>query len=117
MTLDEARELVNGPLWPKVRDAFIAYGKFEIYPKGDLRRLDYLDREMREQIAAWQQAIPKIAEWRKVIDGAAVRQLKAENPGVYPEILRYALYLEGREDATRTLLKIKFPEAYALCCS
>ena len=117
MTMDEARELVNGPLWPKVRDAFLATGTFVVYAKGDKRRLEYLDNETREEIDAWLKAIPEAEKWRTVIDGKAVRQLKVEHPKVYPEILRYLPYFANAKDVTRTLLKIKFPEAYRLCYS
>ena len=117
MTLDEARELVTGPLWTKVRDRFLETGSFEIYPRGDLRRLEYLDAATRERVDLWLKAIPKIGEWRKVVEGGEVRRLREEYPGVYPEIMRYAAYFEGRADATKILLKIKFPEAYELCCS
>ena len=117
MTMDEARELVNGPLWPKVRDAFLATGTFVVYAKGDKRRLEYLDNETREEIDAWLKAIPEAEKWRTVIDGKVVRQLKAEHPKVYPEILRYLPYFANAKDVVRTLLKIKFPEAYRLCYS
>ena len=117
MTLDEARELVNGPLWPKVRDEFLATGTFAVYGKGDLRRLGYLEPSVRAEIELWLKAIPQLDSWRTVIDGKAVRQLKADYPGVYPEALRYQPYFAGAKDVTRTLLKIKFPEAYRLCYS
>ncbi len=117
MTMDEARDLVNGPIWPKVRDAFLATGTFAVYPKGDLRRLEYLDAETREAVEGWLKAIPEAETWRTVVDGAAVRRLKAEHPQVYPEILRYLPYFAGAKDVTRTLLRIKFPEAYRLCYS
>lgn len=117
MTIDEARELVNGPLWSKVRDVFLATGTFVVYAKGDPRRLEYLDGEIRKEIELWLKAIPKAEGWRTVIDGKTVRQLKAEYPGVYPEILRYLPYFADAKDVVRTLLKIKFPEAYRLCYS
>ena len=117
MTLDEARELVNGPLWPKVRDEFLVTGTFAVYGKGDLRRLGYLDPSVRAEIELWLKAIPQLDAWRTVIDGKAVRQLKADNPGVYHEALRYQSYFAGAKDVTRTLLRIKFPEAYRLCYS
>lgn len=117
MDLNEARELVNGPMWAKVRDDFLATGSFHVYPKGDLRRLEYLDDATRRQIDLWLEALTHVDAWRKVMDGATVRQLKADYPGVYPDVLRYAAYFTGKKDATMTLLKLKFPEAYELCCS
>ena len=71
-----------------------------------------------------------------------VRELKAEYPGIYPDVFRYTAYfvkwrdvLEGMvcsaaEKGCRVsqvecpdfnmvllLLKLRFPEAYELCCS
>jgi len=117
MTLDEARELVNGPIWPKVRDDFLATGAFRVYPKGDLRRLEYVDKAVRDAFELWLKAIPQIDAWRKVVDGKEVRRLKAEYPGVYPEVLRYQPYFSGAKDVKSVLLKLKFPEAYRLCYS
>lgn len=117
MDLNEARDLVNGPMWPKVRDDFLATGSFRVYPKGDLRRLEYLDEAVRRQIDLWMEALGHVEEWRSVVDGATVRRLKADYPGVYPEVLRYAAYFTGKKDVKTTLLKLKFPEAYELCCS
>jgi len=133
MNLDEARELVNGPLWPSVREDFLATGVFRVHPAGDERRLGYLDASVRERIALWMKAIPQVPAWRKVIDGKTVRRLRSDYPGVYPDVLRYEAYFyeakgsgegEGRggspclkKDVLKTLLKIKFPEAYQLCYS
>lgn len=127
MTLDEARDLIGSSIWPKVRDRFLATGEFLVYPKGDRRRLDYLDDSVRESVASWQEGLRKAPLWRKIVDGAKVRELKAAFPGVYPEAMRYAAYFErdlagiAEEDefpepALRRLLKMKFPEAYALYC-
>lgn len=125
MTMDEARDLVSGPIWPKVRDAYLATGAFEVYPKGDIRRLAYLDDGVRAEIAAWQDGLSRASAWRTVVDGAKVRELKAAYPGVYPDAIRYLPYFERLlkgvavgafpEEATRLLLKLKFPEAYQLC--
>ena len=51
------------------------------------------------------------------MDGPTVRRLKADHPGVYPDVLRYAAYFAGRKDVRRQLMKLKFPEAYELCYS
>lgn len=117
MTLDEARALVNGPLWTKVRDGFLATGSFDVYPRGDARRLQYLEAEVRDEIALWRKALPQLAAWRTTVDGKAVRQLKAEYPGVYPQALQYALYFPSGlsdEKVLEKLLKLKFPEAHRL---
>lgn len=125
MDLNEARELLASPIWPKVRDAFLATGSFDVYPRDDLRRLAYLDAPVREEIETWKRALAECASWRQVVDGEKVRELKARFPGAYPDALRYEMYFKKfgdlsdafPEDAVRLLLKLKFPEAYALCCS
>jgi len=114
MNLDEARELVNGPLWPKVRDRFLATGEFAVYPRGDLRRVEYLDEETRAAVDRWMQGVIRLDEWRRVVDGKEVRRLKGEYPGVYPEVLRYGAYFAGKKNPLEVLLKLKFPEAYKL---
>lgn len=125
MTYKEAKELVGSSIWPKVRDRFLATGEFRVYPKGDSRRLEYLDQSVRDGISLWQEGLRSVPEWRKVVDGAKVRELKVKYPGVYPEAMRYYAYFERDlvnasdggfpESALRRLLKMKFPEAYALC--
>jgi len=123
MELKEARELVSSPLWPKVRDRFLATGEIEVYPAGDIRRLAYLDAETRAKIDAWVEGLVHAAEWKKVVDGAQVRALKERWPGVYPEVFRYTAYFAKWDPAAREpemmfkLLKLLFPEAYELCCS
>ncbi len=117
MDLNEARELVSAPYWGKVRDEFLATGRFIVHPKDDPRREAYLDDDVRRQIDLWMEGISKVEEWRRVTDGPTVRRLKADYPGVYPEVLRYAPYFAGKKDVRRQLMKIKFPEAYNLCYS
>ena len=92
MTIDEARALVNGPLWPKVRDSFLASGVFEVFPPDDPRRLEYLDDSLRGEIENWLEVLERADELRKVVDGAKVRELKARYPGAYPEALKYSIY-------------------------
>ena len=122
MTTKEARELVNGPMWEMVRNRFLATGEFAVYPPGDLRRLEYLDPATRKMVALWTEAIGKADEWKKIVDGARVRELKERYPGIYPDVFRYQAYFAkykdspGCEDAVKLLLKLKFPEAYELCC-
>ena len=125
MDLNEARELLKSPIWPKVRDGFLATGAFCVYPRDDLRRLAYLDEPVRAEIETWKRALAECASWRRVVEGEKVRELKARFPGAYPEALRYEMYFKKfgdlsagfPDDAVRLLLKLKFPEAYALCCS
>ena len=125
MDLNEARELVNDErLWPRVRDAFLASGTFRTYPKGDVRRVELLDDDTRHEIGRWLEGLEKSAEWRLVLDGAKVRELKATYPGVYPDVFRYLPYfsrydlktVRDNPEALKLLLKLKFPEAYELCC-
>ena len=117
MTLDEARALLKSPIWPKVRDNFLATGTFEVLPAGDPRRLEYLDAETRAAVERWKAVLEHAAEWRLVVDGAKVRELRAAYPDAYPEALRYAAYFPNGKVDVMKLLKLKFPEAYQLCCS
>lgn len=125
MTLDEARELISSPIWGSVRDSFLATGEFVVHPKGDARRVEYLGADVRRRIELWKTALLKAGEWRRIVDGAKVRELKAAYPGIYPEVFRYTSYfarhLDGATggefpvEALKLLLKLKFPEAYDLC--
>lgn len=126
MTIEEARKLISSPMWPCVRDAFLASGRLEVYPAGDLRRMEYLDADTRAEIVRWEEGLRRADEWRCVVDGEQVRRLRADNPGVYPEVLRYAPYfrrhIEAAGDgvfppeAVKLLLKMRFPEAYRMVC-
>lgn len=125
MDLSEARELLESPIWAKVRDSFLATGEFTVLPAGDLSRLAYLDAAVRERVELWKTALANCDEWRKIVDGAKVRELKAAYPGVYPDVLRYGIYFakfgdlkrEFPDEAVKLLLKLQFPEAYELCFS
>lgn len=117
MTLEEARKLVNGAIWSRVRDNFLATGEVVVYPSGDLRRLEYLPENIRKAIEDWKTVLEHAEEWRKVLDGNKVRELKTRFPSAYPEALRFAAYFpRGKVDIMK-LLKLKFPEAYRLCYS
>jgi hypothetical protein len=142
-SVTQARELLgNVRLWPKVRDYLAAGGEFELFPAKDPSRLKLLDQATRASIDRWLDAIAAADRWRKIVDGAKVRELKAEYPGVYPDVFRYAAYFAKwrgvLDEMARTaaakgcrvsqvqcpdfnmvllLLKLKFPEAYELCCS
>lgn len=114
-------------MWPCVRDVFLASGRLEVYPAGDLRRMEYLDADTREEIFRWEEGLRRAGEWRCVVEGERVRKLRADHPGVYPEVLRYAPYFERYlaaagdgafpPEAEKLLLKMRFPEAYRLVCS
>jgi len=124
MTIEEARALLNDPVWPKAREHFLATGELVVYPKGDIRRLEYLGEDVRRQVGLWLDALKHVGEWRAIVDGAKVRELKAAYPGVYPEVFRYAAYFSKTPETPEEekafvfkILKLKFPEAYRLCCS
>ena len=125
LDLKSARALVaNELLWPRVRD-YLAAGKTLLDFSEPGSRLELLDDGTRRQIALWLEALPQASGWTKVVDGARVRQLRSDFPGVYPEIFRYLHYFAkfdlrnaaGQPEVLKCLLKLKFPEAYALCYS
>ena len=142
-SVTQARELIgNAKLWPKVKTYLAAGGEFELFPAKDPSRLKLLDPDTRAAIGKWMEALAAAEGWRRIVDGAKVRELKAEYPGIYPEVFRYTAYfskwcavLEGMarsaaEKGCRVsqvdcpdfnmvllLLKLRFPEAYELCCS
>lgn len=142
-TVTQARELIsNETLWPKVKAYLAAGGAFELFPANDPSRLKLLDPSTRNRIGEWIEAIALADEWRKIVDGAKVRQLKNDYPNAYPEVFRYTAYFskwrkvldEMRHLAdvnachisqvecpdfamVLLLLKLKFPEAYEVCCS
>ena len=69
-------------------------------------------------------SLTRLEEWKKVIDGETVRGLKAAFPGIYPDEFRYGAYFAKfkkadpeNEEFMMLLLKLKFPEVYALCSS
>lgn len=142
-SINEARELVGNPkLWPRVKDYLAGGGEFGLFPAKDPSRLKLLDGAVRASIGKWLEALAAADGWRTVVDGAKVRELKAGYPGIYPDVFRYTAYFakwRGTLDEMRRiaaerncrvsqvecpdfemillLLKLKFPEAYGLCCS
>lgn len=124
MELKEARELLaNQTLWPKVRDYLAAGGAMLDFSKPE-NRLVLLDRGTLAQIQLWLKALSQAAEWKTIVDKEQVQKLKAEYPGIYPELFRYLPYFSKFDlsDSSNSqlvflLLKLKFPEAYKLCCS
>lgn len=125
LTLEEARKLVaNDLLWPKVRDYLANGGECVRFPVGAKVRLKLVDDETRAKIDLWVEALARCEEWKSIVDGEKVRALKAEFPGVYPEVFRYSAYFAkfkkvdaGNEEFIMLLLKLKFPEVYKLCSS
>ena len=124
MDLKEARELLNNKLlWPKVREYLAAGGEMLDFSKQE-NRLVLLDKETLDKVRLWLDALSHAEEWKTVVDGAKVRELKAAYPGIYPEIFRYLPYFKAFDlqdssnfELVRMLLKLKFSEAYRLCCS
>jgi hypothetical protein len=141
-SITQARELIaNDRLWPKVRDYLAAGGAFELFPAEDPARLKLLDTATRQAIGTWIEALALADQWRTIVDGAAVRELKATYPNVYPDVFRYTAYFTKWQPVLKKmvrtaeqkgcrvsqvpcpdfamvllLLKLKFPEAYKLCC-
>ena len=92
-TVTQARELIgNAKLWPKVKAHLAAGGEFELFPAKDPSRLKLLDEATRSSIGKWLEALAAADGWRRIVDGAKVRELKAEYPGIYPDVFRYTAY-------------------------
>ena len=125
LTLEEARKMVsNAELWPQVREYLARGGGFESFPAGVGSRLKLVDGETLSKIDMWVEALGRCGEWKGVVEGGKVRELKAKYPGVYPEVFRYEAYFtkfpeknRGNEEFMTLLLKLKFPEVYKLCFS
>lgn len=125
LTIDEARKMVaNADLWPQVRDYLVRGGEFELFPAGVKSRLKLVGSETLLKIDMWVEALKNAPDWKGVVEGDKVRELKSRYPGVYPEVFRYSAYFSkfktidsGNEDFMMLLLKLKFPEVYKLCFS
>lgn len=125
LTIDEARKMVaNADLWPLVRDYLVRGGEFELFPAGVKSRLKLVDSETLLKIDMWVEALKNAPDWKGIVEGDKVRELKSRYPGVYPEVFRYSAYFSkfktidsGNEDFMMLLLKLKFPEVYKLCFS
>ena len=125
LTIDEARKMVaNADLWPQVRDYLVRGGEFELFPAGVKSRLKLVDSETLLKIDMWVEALKNAPDWKGIVEGDKVRELKSRYPGVYPEVFRYSAYFSkfktidpGNEDFMKLLLKLKFPEVYKLCFS
>ncbi len=125
LDLKSARELVaNQRLWPRVRD-YLAAGKPMLDFSRPENRFSLLDEATQRQIRLWLEALAHASEWTTIVDGARVRQLQTDYPGAYPEVFRFLPYFAHfdlskaaeQPDVVKRLLKLKFPEAFALCYS
>ena len=124
MDLKEARDLLdNRKLWPRVRDYLAGGGQLLDFSLPE-NRMQLLDEETLRQIRLWLEALSHAEEWKTVVEGSKVRELKAAYPGIYPEVFRYLPYFSKFDlndtknpKLVQRLLKLKFPEAYELCCS
>ena len=122
MELKEARELLaNRQLWPLVRNYLAAGGEMKDFSRPE-NRLLLLDETAQQQIRLWLDALSQADEWRTVVDGARVRELKSAYPGIYPEVFRYLPYFSkfdlrdtSNVELLKSLLKLKFPDLYELC--
>ncbi len=122
MELNEARELIaNRQLWPRVRSYLAAGGEMKDFSLPE-NRLLLLDKETLEHLRLWLDALSHAAEWKTIVDGAKVRELKAAYPGIYPDVFRYLPYFtkfdlqdHSNMELVKHLLKLIFPEAYELC--
>ncbi len=65
------------------------------FPKDDGSRLLLLEAATLEGIVRWLGALACAGELRRITGGAAVRELKAALPGVYPEVFGYVAYFSG----------------------
>ena len=125
LTIEDARKMIaNAELWPLVRDYLARGGEFDSFPAGVKSRLKLVDPETLSKIDLWVEALGRCEEWKSVVEGEKVRELKIKYQGVYPEVLRYSAYFSkftdpGRdnEEFMMLLLKLKFPEVYKLCFS
>ena len=93
LTIDEARKMVaNADLWPQVRDYLVRGGEFELFPAGVKSRLKLVDSETLLKIDMWVEALKNAQDWKGIVEGDKVRELKSRYPGVYPEVFRYSAY-------------------------
>ena len=83
---------------------------FHVFPKDDWSRLVLLDGQTLESIAKWLGALACADALRRVTDGATVRALKAELPGVYPEVFGYTAYFAGFDFAATGAENAKTPD-------
>jgi len=86
---------------PRVRRFFLSSlgvePAFHAFPKGDMSRILLLDGGIVLEIAKWLGALVLARRLRLVTGGAAVRELKAALPGVYPEVFGFTAYFRGLE--------------------
>ena len=86
---------------------------FHDFPKEDGSRLLLLDGATLEKVVQWLGALACADELRRVTDGATVRALRAELPGVYPDVFGYTAYFRefgSRGDAAAQRLEERVPE-------
>ena len=84
---------------------------FHAFPKDDWSRLVLLDGKTLESIVKWLGALACANGLRRVTDGATVRALKAELPGVYPEVFGFTAYFAGFDWTATGAENAKTPDA------
>ena len=70
---------------------------FHTFPKDDFSRILLLDGATLESVIKWLGALACAGTLRHVTTGAAVRELKASLPGIYPEVFGYTAYFGSLE--------------------
>ncbi len=68
---------------------------FHDFPAEDGSRLLLMPAERYLQLAQWLGALAHAKELKLVVDGALVRQLKQQLPGIFPEVLKVAPYFHA----------------------
>lgn len=71
---------------------------FHVFPKDDWSRLLLLDGKTLEALVKWLGALVCADDLRRVTAGAAVRELKAAFPGIYPEVFGFTAYFSGMKN-------------------
>ena len=122
MDLNEARELIaNRQLWPRVRSYLASGGEMKDFSRPE-NRLVLLDKETQERLHLWLDALSHAEEWKKIVEGKKVRELKNAYPGIYPEVFRYLPYFskfdlhdQSNLELVKFVLKLIFPDMHDLC--
>ena len=72
---------------------------FHAFPKDDWSRLVLLDGATILDIVKWLGALACAPTLRTITSGAAVRELKAALPGIYPDVFGYTAYFKSKVES------------------